>query len=162
MLCARRHSRVSICAAAAQFNSNNFYFWVFKLVFKLSKFELFCFSSHWPSALPDELTTRCAEFALLKIDARLFSELQPSISIEFIPTLCFIIEYVDGNYSVHKMRHHIKILYHANAWIQDAINPFLICTVTVTRCTAFMRETWGPYARASQCCEKSLRRDVLA
>lgn len=70
-------------------------------MFKLSKFEelserLFCFSSHWPSAFPDELTTRCSEFALLKIDARLFSELQPSISIEFIPTLCFIIEYVDG------------------------------------------------------------------
>jgi hypothetical protein len=33
---------------------------------------------------------------------------------------------------------------------------------TVTMCTAIMPETWGTCARASQCGEKSLRRDVLA
>jgi hypothetical protein len=32
----------------------------------------------------------------------------------------------------------------------------------LTMCTAIMPETWGPCARASQCGEKSLRRDVLA
>ncbi len=42
-------------------------------------------------------------------------------------------------------------LSHTNAWIENARNPFQICTVTM--CSAIMRETWGSCAQASQCGE---------
>ncbi len=88
----------------------------------------------------------------LKIFCVLFLNMPMALSAEVLQKMCL----TSMNYSPLMHKSKIRtIRFNSEQFV--TMNPFQLCTVCYD-----VHETWGPCARALQCCERSLRRDKLA